>query len=183
MTAPSLEFVDEPMPPEPEVAPKKRGRPKGPTNRGTTSDRAPRRNSRTWVRAQCATIIGAANMVLVTIPATAADALNEKEMDLLADALTAEAMTNERIMSWMERAAKVSPHFLMIRALYTIAVPRLQRRGLLPTPPVSEEQIAEWQAAGMTLEEIMRKVEANGATATPETPVSVETGATSHNNW
>lgn len=165
----------EPMAIPTDGAPKRRrGRPPGSKNTGSRTSSA-RRNSRTWVCQQTAIIIGAVNIALVTFPQTREDALDDEEMDLLADAVTAEAMANERILKWIERAGVISPHLLMIRALFRIGIPRLQRHGILPTPKLTDEQKAEarrmYRDAGVTIPPEFE-----------ETPVPVEAGRTSNDN-
>lgn len=128
-------------------APKKRGRPAGSTNRAS-GERAPRRGSRTWIKSQCATLVGLGNLAISFSPFKD-DALDEKEMDLLSDALVAEAMSSERIMSWMMKAAAISPHILLIQAVVAISIPRLQKHGYLPTigesnAPQTPEQVEAW---------------------------------------
>jgi hypothetical protein len=83
------------------------------------------------VRAQIGTLVGITN-VMVTLSRFRDDALNEAEATLLTDALTAEAMNSERAMKWLLAASGLSPHVLLIQACVTIAIPRLQRRGILP---------------------------------------------------
>lgn len=115
---------------------KRRGRPRGAKNRvadavGSTV-RKVRKGSPAWVRAQCASLVGMGNM-LVAISPYSADALDDREMDMLTDALAAECAASERIMRWLQAAAGISPHILLIQAVIAISVPRLQRHGVLPS--------------------------------------------------
>ena len=138
MTEPTFEDVDISLDEPPK---RRRGRPPGSRNNSTGSngDKAPRRNSLGWVKKQASTLVGSANL-LVTLTPYRSDALSDEEMDLLTDALTAEAMASTRVMRWLERAGIISPHFLLIKAAWTIALPRLQSHGLIPAPEISEEQ-------------------------------------------
>ena len=126
-------------------APKRgRGRPPGSRNRpkdGSTAtndkpvspaprSRGTRGNRANLVREQCSSLDGLGNLALVFLAKD--DALDEREMDVLADALSQEAMSSDRIMRWMTTASKVTPHIALASALVAIAVPRLQRRGILP---------------------------------------------------
>lgn len=126
-----------------------RGRPPGSKNRtatieapaSTASGRsAGRRGSRAWVREQCAGLVGLSNLGLLFVSRD--DALDEREMGMLSDALTAEAMSSERILKWLGTASRITPHVLMIQCAVAIAVPRLQRRGILPHAELTAEQIA-----------------------------------------
>lgn len=135
--APELQFSDEPLteptpiaPASSDTTPKRRGRPPGSKNRTGGTDTRVRRNSAAWIRQQCAGVVGAANLGLALSP-LADDALTDEEADLLTDALAAEAAQSERILKWMEKAGAISPHLLMLKAVVTIATPRLVRHGVI----------------------------------------------------
>lgn len=160
-------------------ATKRRGRPPGSGNR-PAGDRSPRRGSKTWIKAQCATLVGLGNLAVSFSPAKE-DALDEREMDLLSDALVAEAMSSERIMSWMMKAAAISPHILLIQAVVAISIPRLQRHGFLPTigepnAPQTPEQVEAWLH-----EQASRTSAGNAPEDAPTVPVGA--GAAPIHNW
>lgn len=150
--APKAETPD--APPVTDSAPRRRGRPPGSRNKakgetGTAIDgsvspaprsRGSRGNRESTVRAQCASLVGLGNLALVFLAKD--DALNEKEMDVLSDALAQEAMSSDRIMRWMTTASKVTPHIALASAVIAISVPRLQRRGILPASELTPEQEA-----------------------------------------
>lgn len=180
-----FEIPDSDIPPTIEQpsgeAPKRRGRPPGSKNsttRASTSDRSPRRGSRTWIREQCSMLVGLGNLAISLSPAKE-DCLSDREMNLLTDALVAEASASERILKWMTVAAGVSPHILLIQAAVTIAVPRLQRRGILPTPELTPEQVAELER--MANEQGFEFTAPNARTNAPTVPVGA--GPTPLNNW
>lgn len=194
----TIEF-SEPVKPIDSAPKRGRGRPPGSKNKTTSSAsssaptsningaRAARRGSKAFVNENCVTLVGLGNIALSF--ASKEDALDEREMTALADALTAEAMTSERIMRWMTAAGSVTPHIAMISAAVMIAVPRLQRRGILPAPatltpeqyasltPEQREQYDEYirnrVSASQTPPESQR------ASDTPDTTVQMETGRTS----
>ena len=184
------------MPVVGDAAPKRRrGRPRkdglppgsasGTSSETTTSgQRGVRRGSKAWVSGQCSSLVALGNLGLLFV--SKPDALNEQEMTLLSDALTAEAMSSDRIMRWLTTAGKITPHIMMIQAAATIAVPRLQRRGILPPPrPLSPEELShltqEQQAA---YNEYYRQFVAtapaeaasSGATDSPGSAVPMEAG-------
>lgn len=123
-----------------------RGRPAGSTNKprdGSTPARA-KTPTKTEIKRTCASIVGGLNLVLA-FTKYKDDCLDEKEMDMLSDALVAECQTSDRIVSWLTRAGVITPHLLLLKAGYMIAVPRLQRRGMMPMnlddiPPHEPEQ-------------------------------------------
>lgn len=162
--------------------PKRRGRPPGSKNGTTTrtsSDKSPRRNSRTWIREQCSMLVGLGNLALSISPARD-DCLSDREMNLLTDALTAEAQASERILRWMTVAAGVSPHILLVQACVAIAVPRLQRRGLLPIPELTPEQAAELERM---LNDNQRRTTAGTNVGDDAATVPMGTGPTPIDNW
>lgn len=128
-----------------DTAPKRRGRPRGSKNlfssaaenvagavkRGRTSAKAK-------VRGQVAMLVGGLNLGLASSKYRA-DCLDEREMTALTDALTAECMSSERVVKWMLAASGITPHLMLLQAVVMIAVPRLQRRGILPGSPVQPE--------------------------------------------
>ena len=133
------------------------GRPKGSRNKttveretlnGVSGEPTPRptrgrprgRMSTALVKQQCATLVGLANLGVVYLARD--DALSEPEMALLSDAVADEAMSSERIMRWLSTAGKVTPHIALAGACVTIAIPRLQRRGLFPKAEMTPEQEA-----------------------------------------
>ena len=115
-----------------------RGRPRGSTSSAGARGR-PRSNAK--VRELCAGVVGACNLTASFMPQyiPQEDLLNEVEMDALTNALTAEAMSSQRIVTWLSRAAKASAHLLLAQALIAIAIPRLQRRGILPRSTTDNE--------------------------------------------
>ena len=123
-----------------------RGRPKGSTNRtnpaSTTASggsRTVRKGSRAWISEQCSGIVATCNLALYFVSKD--DTLTEPEMTLVSDALTAEAMSSERISRWLSAASSITPHILLFQCVVRIAVPRLQRRGILPAPrELTQEQ-------------------------------------------
>lgn len=145
----------QPMPVLGDAAPKRRrGRPRKdglppgsvPSASGSESSsgqRGVRRGSRAWVSAQCSSLVALGNLGLLFV--SKPDALDEREMTLLSEALTAEAMSSERILKWLTAAGKVTPHIMLIQACATIAIPRLQRRGILPPPrQLTPEELSQF---------------------------------------
>lgn len=60
------------------------------------------------------------------------DYLTEDEMVALGDAISAEMLASVRARKWLDRAVKVSPHLALMQVAFAIAVPRLQRHGIIP---------------------------------------------------
>lgn len=174
--SPILDIADEIASPT-DAMPKRRGRPPGSKNKATGGVSSRARAGKAWVTQQAKTLVGAVNLGLVWSPLKD-DALSEQEMDMLSEAIAAEAMSSERILKWLEKAGIISPHFMLIRAIGTIAIPRLQRHGIIPGAP-SLDSLTDEQR------EIMREYyTANGYEIPPElaTTVPVETRGASHNN-
>ena len=163
-----------------------RGRPRGSTNKpkslfgagtGTKSSnpapngaRGVRRGSKIWIREQWIGLVGLGNLGLLFIAKD--DALDETEMTMLSDALTAETMNSDRIMNWMSRASSLTPHVLMIQACIAIAIPRLRRRGILPAAtPLTDEQKAAYDEYIRTAQ---TATESDGASDNPGAPVPME---------
>lgn len=123
-----------------------------------------KRKSKTFYKTQCASIVAIGNLgISFTSPE---DVLDDDEMDLLTDALTAECMASNRIANWLERTAAVSPHLLLIKAVVQISYPRLQRRGLIPS--TSNEEIHEdlgervrkyWNSQGIDLSTLTENID------------------------
>lgn len=142
--------------PEPESAPRRGpGRPRkdgsapGSGARATgTAKRAPKRISVSELKKSLAMLVGGLNLA-ITLSRFKDDALTDAESDLLVDALHAEATASARVMSWLERAAGITPHVLLIRAAFEIITPRLARRGLIPgfVETIPEHDPAECDAA------------------------------------
>ena len=123
------------------TAPRRRGRPPGsknknPTIRNTNTSasgvRALRRGTKPWIVEQWRMLVGLANIGVNFI--SKEDVLSENEMNMVVEAATAETMSNERILHWMSKASSVTPHFLLIQCVVLLAIPRLQRRGIIPKP-------------------------------------------------
>lgn len=175
-----------------DAKPKRRGRPPGSKNKpklfgfggGSTSgestaqrSRPARGNSRAWIREQWAGLIGLGNMGLLFISKD--DALNEPEMDALADAMVAETMSSDRIMRWMTTASKITPHILLANVLVAIAIPRLRRRGMLPAaPPLTPEQEQALNEYLRTNSPVSSGAEGAAASDYPGPSIQVETGGT-----
>jgi len=145
--------------PEPEAPPRRGpGRPRkdgsAPGSARASAPKRPpsaRRVSGAQLRSNIAMVVGGLNLALSLSRSFAADALTDSEADLLTDALYAEAQASTRIMKWVERAAVVTPHFLLLRAAFEILMPRLQRRGLIPggtLPEHTPEQCAGARSQG-----------------------------------
>lgn len=134
--APAPETANEP------IQPRRRGRPPGAKNKASSAASSGARKSATWIRSQCASLVSGVNLAAAMIPQfiDREDLLTNAEMSLLTDALVAEANSSRRILSWLERAAGVSPHLLLVQAVIAIAVPRLRRRGILP----GETESVDW---------------------------------------
>lgn len=107
------------------------------TNRRTrtinSEDKTPtsRKPSKKSIKETASALVGITNLGILAL--SKEDALDEREMDLLSEAVTAECMTSDRILSWMQKASGASAHFLLIKAIVQISVPRLQRHGLIPS--------------------------------------------------
>lgn len=92
------------------------------------------------------------------------DVLSDDEMTLLSSALEKEANNNERILRWMSASSPITAHFALVQAAVIIALPRLQRRGILPKPQITEEQ-------ARAIDEYYRQHSDEIPTATPTSPV------------
>jgi len=90
-----------------------------------------RRRTKTFYKEQCSALVAMGNLALTLV--SEQDTLQDEEMDMLTDALVAECTASERISNWLEKAAGVSPHVLLIKAVALIAIPRLQNHGIIPS--------------------------------------------------
>lgn len=156
--------------------------------------RAASRTTKTAIRAACAELVAMANLGLLIVSKD--DALNEPEMDMLTNAVAAEAMSSERVMKWLLATSGITPHILMIRAVVMIGVPRLQRRGILPKPkeivmtreiynsmtPEQQRQYNEYlkqQSNGS----VQAEAESASASNNTDTPIYMEAGGAPVTNW
>jgi hypothetical protein len=158
---------------------------------GIPGQRAARRGSVNWVRGQVVTLVGLGNLALAFLSRDdmlSTEPLRQNglivqasESDLLADALTAEALASDRILKWMMVAAGVSPHILMIQALVVILIPRLQRRGILRAPTPEQQEAMNREFSRYSGE---ARPSENGSS--PDTSIpsfSMEAGRTSGDSW
>lgn len=153
-------------PPEPAPQPSKRrpGRPrKDGLPPGTVAPKRARRGSRAQIRESMAMLVGCTNLA-VSFTRYRADCLTDPEMDLLTDALVAEVSASERIGGWLGKAAALSPHVLLVQAIVRIALPRLQRHGILPAgalavPPGLEARVHDMAANGASQEDVLREIQ------------------------
>lgn len=151
-----------------DTTPKRRGRPPGSGNatpRATSS--GPRFGSKEWAKHTCDTLVATVNQIIIISPLRR-DALIEEEMSALSEGLQAEAMSSERIRKWLAAAGTISPHFILANALIAIAVPRLQRRGILPQP--TKEQMEAMLRYQREQEEAARRAAYNVGTDGPNGP-------------
>lgn len=102
-----------------------------PKTSGSTTPKRKTRRTKTFYKSQCSSLVAIGNVILTL--SSPGDTLADDEMDMLTDALVAECTASDRIAAWLERAAGISPHVLLIKAVGLIAIPRLQRRGLIPS--------------------------------------------------
>lgn len=104
------------------------------------------------------------------------DVLTEKEQALLSDALTAEAESSARVQKFLNSSSPIMSHIALIAAATIIAIPRLQRRGILPVrelTPEQEAQLREFAAANRQT----FPSQTDGSTiidATADTPIYME---------
>lgn len=105
---------------------RRRGRRPGSRNTST---------SKTAVQSAVAQMMVAANVV-ITVAARFNfcrydDALSGEEMAVLTDGVVAEAMAHPKMAQYLTAINNVSPHVAMANALIVVAIPRLQRRGII----------------------------------------------------
>lgn len=123
---------DEPTPnPNTDTRPK-RGRPPGSSNRPKTA-------TKTEVESIIGRTVVQINVGLAIcsrfLPGTILqeDLLTGQEMATLTEALSAEALANDRLRNIITAASKASPHVQLATAIFVIALPRLVNHGLLPS--------------------------------------------------
>ncbi|HEV3129583.1 MAG TPA: hypothetical protein VGY32_11405 [Solirubrobacteraceae bacterium] len=60
------------------------------------------------------------------------ESLSHEEIGRLADALADEILNSEKLTAWVQKAAKNSVHMKLGLVIAGIALPRMQRRGMIP---------------------------------------------------
>jgi hypothetical protein len=111
------------------------------------------------------------NSLIASVPRYGSWALTDGETDLVIEALIAEANTHPTMVRWLERAAGVSPHLLLLQAALVIgarryAIYQAEKNGV----PFAESNDLDPAA-------IFRKY------ATPDAPVSMEAGGAPYDHW
>lgn len=108
---------------------------------GTDAERKPRRTStvrgkkpaRGEVLAVTATAVSMADRGAAWVfPVWRDDALTHEEIGLLADALTDEIMSSERLLAQFIKMQKAGRHTKLAYAVAMIALPRLAKHGMIP---------------------------------------------------
>lgn len=142
--------------PSKDSAPKRgRGRPKGSTNKTTTQSRTPvqtsanrSRPSRAAKTAVIDAVIGLVEAVNIAVSMSPYkdDCLTPDESAMLSKAVALEIQESDRVSSWLTRAGSISAHIVLLQAVVMIAVPRLQRRGILPRRELTPEQMEQLRA-------------------------------------
>ncbi len=159
----TLDAADAPDIPSPEIpdvitpvtdAPPKRGRgrPKGSTNAKsqttvkTSANRArPSRSRNTSIIDAVTGLVEAVN-IAVSLSPFKDDCLDDAESAMLAKAVALEVQESDRVSAWLTRAGSISAHVVLLQAVVMIAVPRLQRRGILPKRELTPEQMEQLRA-------------------------------------
>lgn len=121
-------------PPPGQLGAEEQTRPRRGRRPGSTNSRGA---SKSVIESTVASTLVAANAV-IAIAARAGmlrpdDTLTADEIVALTDGVTAEAMAHPRLNKMISTAASVSPHVKMAEALIMVALPRLMRRGIIPT--------------------------------------------------
>ncbi len=99
--------------------------------------------SKEWAHKQSIELVNGVNTILSIFPATKNDKLTEPEAELLSEAITEEAIHSQTIGKILKRSEAITPHFLLIRAITTIMIPRLAERGLIPKPNISLDDLPD----------------------------------------
>jgi hypothetical protein len=81
---------------------------------------------------EIATVVEGINVLLSALPQTQPDALNEREAELLTFGLDKWQQSDPKYAKLFKRASKVGGWGALVFAGIMIALPRLQRRGMLP---------------------------------------------------
>lgn len=100
-----------------------------------------------WAKIQATEIITDINDALKAFPLTEKDALNDKEQALLIEAVTEEAVHTKQIGNLLKKTENITPHFLLIRAIVQISIPRLMAHGVLPKKELTIDDIPNHSAA------------------------------------
>ena len=114
----------------------KRPTPRTSASSGSGRERAPRRAPKKPTKTELMQALGTGisliqTGILLVSPEFAEDALNNREIAMLSDALADEALASERLSRWIVKAQEQSVHMKLAYVCLTIALPRLQRRGIL----------------------------------------------------
>jgi hypothetical protein len=115
-----------------------------PRARPPAPDRPPRRRKQPLQRDKVALGVGAAlaaaqSLILSLRPDFAEDALNDQEFKALSYALADEVLASERLTNLALRLSKSGPHVNLAVTVAMIALPRLQRHGLIPAISVAPQ--------------------------------------------
>lgn len=115
----------------------------------------------------------------LVFPTWQEERLTAEERARLADALVDEVLHSDKLTKWYIRTTTVTRHGKLMYALATIALPRLQRRGLIPGVE-GEPQAAESQYPTVQMEPVGTYdgdrddgVGQVGATSQPPNPTEV----------
>jgi len=141
--------------PAQDVPPKGRGAGVGPSIRRAVQD-----------------LVQTLNGIAMLVPWTAADALDEREVELLSNGLDRAQMVDPRLRRMLTMAERANGYGALIFAGLVIALPRLNRRGILGGRPMTPEEYARW--SGMLDGMAARMREEEAAADAAEAPAGPE---------
>lgn len=114
------------------------GRPPGSTNRPKVESALTKREAQEGISMM---LLAAQTVIITARPEFKEDALSAKERELLADALTDEAMGSVTIKRWLTKVGQQQKHTKLFMVLIAIMMPRLMRRGIIPVDQETSEQL------------------------------------------
>ncbi len=100
---------------------------------GLEPDRAPS-SRKSGLRAVIKDLVETVNAAVYTLPWTSADALNPDEAELLINGIDKASQVSPTLKRWLQAGSALSGWGALIYAGTIIALPRMMRHGLIPTP-------------------------------------------------
>jgi hypothetical protein len=103
---------------------------------------------------------------------TPEDRLNEREVEILTEAFSTEAMKSARALRFLAALSNLTGQLGVVGALLLVALPRLTRRGLIPRQwvPVLRDLLGAATAKDVQAPEAFEKAFDNAAPEPPEEP-------------
>ncbi len=112
---------------------------------GLEPDRAPS-SRKSGLRAVIKDLVETVNAAVYTLPWTSADALNPDEAELLINGIDKASQVSPTLKRWLQAGSALSGWGALIYAGTIIALPRMMRHGLIPTPQPQKQPVNTYQS-------------------------------------